>query len=139
MIRVLRFAAHRAGAIPHQRYDDLSRLRGHRDAPGRVWGGRQTAGRKPGAGGQGDERRGMRPPGRPRHGRAQAGGGDGPRAAAAIRAPVLPGVDRPDRGAGDPAGEVTEEEFEMEHSIVFDQAENHMHTINVVMVATLGD
>ena len=34
--------------------------------------------------------------------------------------------------------EVTEEIFESEHSIVFDQAENRMHTIEAVMVATLG-
>jgi ornithine carbamoyltransferase len=35
--------------------------------------------------------------------------------------------------------EVTDEVFESEHSIVFDQAENRMHTIKAVMVATLGD
>jgi len=35
--------------------------------------------------------------------------------------------------------EVTEEVFESEHSIVFDQSENRMHTIKAVMVATLGD
>ncbi|AMO57556.1 ornithine carbamoyltransferase [Endozoicomonas montiporae] len=35
--------------------------------------------------------------------------------------------------------EVTEEVFESDHSIVFDQAENRMHTIKAVMVATLGD
>jgi ornithine carbamoyltransferase len=35
--------------------------------------------------------------------------------------------------------EVTEEVFESESSIVFDQAENRMHTIKAVMVATLGD
>jgi len=35
--------------------------------------------------------------------------------------------------------EVTEEVFESEHSIVFDQAENRMHTIKAIMVATLGD
>ncbi|MCL6271047.1 ornithine carbamoyltransferase [Sansalvadorimonas sp. 2012CJ34-2] len=35
--------------------------------------------------------------------------------------------------------EVTEEVFESEHSIVFDEAENRMHTIKAVMVATLGD
>jgi len=34
--------------------------------------------------------------------------------------------------------EVTEEVFESPHSIVFDQAENRMHTIKAVMVATLG-
>jgi ornithine carbamoyltransferase len=34
--------------------------------------------------------------------------------------------------------EVTEEVFESEYSIVFDQAENRMHTIKAVMVATLG-
>jgi ornithine carbamoyltransferase len=35
--------------------------------------------------------------------------------------------------------EVTDEVFESEHSIVFEQAENRMHTIKAVMVATLGD
>ncbi len=35
--------------------------------------------------------------------------------------------------------EVTEEVFESRHSIVFDQAENRMHTIKAVMVATLGE
>lgn len=35
--------------------------------------------------------------------------------------------------------EVTEEVFESEYSIVFDQAENRLHTIKAVMVATLGD
>ncbi len=29
--------------------------------------------------------------------------------------------------------------FESEHSIVFDQAENRVHTAKAVMVATLGD
>ena len=36
------------------------------------------------------------------------------------------------------AMEVTEEVFESKASIVFDQAENRMHTIKAVMVATLG-
>ena len=35
--------------------------------------------------------------------------------------------------------EVTEEVFESKRSIVFDQAENRMHTIKSVMVATLGE
>jgi ornithine carbamoyltransferase len=35
--------------------------------------------------------------------------------------------------------EVTEEIFESPRAIVFDQAENRMHTIKAVMVATLGD
>ena len=35
--------------------------------------------------------------------------------------------------------EVTEEVFEGSSSIVFDEAENRMHTIKAVMVATLGD
>ena len=35
--------------------------------------------------------------------------------------------------------EVTEEVFESPNSIVFDQAENRMHTIKAIMVATLGD
>jgi ornithine carbamoyltransferase len=34
--------------------------------------------------------------------------------------------------------EVTEEVFESEASIVFDQSENRLHTIKAVMVATLG-
>jgi ornithine carbamoyltransferase len=34
--------------------------------------------------------------------------------------------------------EVTEEVFESDHSIVFDEAENRLHTIKAVMVATLG-
>ncbi|RAT16883.1 ornithine carbamoyltransferase [Lonsdalea populi] len=34
--------------------------------------------------------------------------------------------------------EVTDEVFESKHSIVFDQAENRMHTIKAVMVATLS-
>ncbi len=36
------------------------------------------------------------------------------------------------------AMEVTEEVFESDASIVFDQAENRMHTIKAIMVATLG-
>ena len=34
--------------------------------------------------------------------------------------------------------EVTEEVFESPASLVFDEAENRMHTIKAVMVATLG-
>jgi ornithine carbamoyltransferase len=34
--------------------------------------------------------------------------------------------------------EITDEVFESAHSIVFDQAENRLHTIKAVMVATLG-
>ena len=34
--------------------------------------------------------------------------------------------------------EVTNDVFESERSIVWDQAENRMHTIKAVMVATLG-
>lgn len=34
--------------------------------------------------------------------------------------------------------EVTEEVFEGKYSVVFDQAENRMHTIKAVMVATLA-
>ena len=37
------------------------------------------------------------------------------------------------------AVEVTEDVFESAQSIVFDEAENRMHTIKAVMVATLGD
>ena len=36
------------------------------------------------------------------------------------------------------AMEVSEEVFESEHSIVFDEAENRMHTIKAILVATLG-
>jgi len=39
---------------------------------------------------------------------------------------------------GVPEMEVTEEVFESRHSIVFDEAENRLHTIKAVMVATLG-
>jgi ornithine carbamoyltransferase len=35
--------------------------------------------------------------------------------------------------------EVTEEVFESPASLVFDEAENRMHTIKAVMVAALGD
>ena len=35
--------------------------------------------------------------------------------------------------------EVTDEVFESKHSIVFEEAENRVHTIKAVMVATLGD
>lgn len=35
--------------------------------------------------------------------------------------------------------EVTEDVFESDHSIVFDEAENRLHTIKAVMVATLGN
>ncbi|GAA3030872.1 hypothetical protein GCM10020000_04620 [Streptomyces olivoverticillatus] len=35
--------------------------------------------------------------------------------------------------------EVTDEVFESAHSIVFDQAENRLHTIKAVLVATLGE
>jgi ornithine carbamoyltransferase len=35
--------------------------------------------------------------------------------------------------------EVTEEVFESDRSIVFDQAENRLHTIKAVMVATIGE
>ena len=37
------------------------------------------------------------------------------------------------------AMEVTEEVFESPASVVFDQAENRMHTIKAVMVATIGE
>jgi ornithine carbamoyltransferase len=42
------------------------------------------------------------------------------------------------RSTGLDALEVTDEVFESTCSIVFDQAENRMHTIKAVMVATLG-
>ncbi len=42
------------------------------------------------------------------------------------------------RKTGMEALEVTDEVFESRHSIVFDQAENRMHTIKAVLVATLG-
>jgi len=34
--------------------------------------------------------------------------------------------------------EVTEDVFESKHSIVFDEAENRLHTIKAIMVATLA-
>jgi ornithine carbamoyltransferase len=34
--------------------------------------------------------------------------------------------------------EVTDEVFRSRHSIVFDEAENRMHTIKAIMVATMG-
>ena len=34
--------------------------------------------------------------------------------------------------------EVSDEVFESEYSVVFDEAENRMHTIKAVMAATLG-
>jgi ornithine carbamoyltransferase len=34
--------------------------------------------------------------------------------------------------------EVTDDVFESDRSIVFDQAENRLHTIKAIMVATLG-
>ncbi|WDV46024.1 ornithine carbamoyltransferase [Clostridiaceae bacterium M8S5] len=37
------------------------------------------------------------------------------------------------------AMEVTDDVFESKHSVVFDEAENRMHTIKAVMVATLGN
>jgi len=37
------------------------------------------------------------------------------------------------------AMEVTDDVFESKHSVVFDEAENRVHTIKAVMVATLGD
>ena len=39
---------------------------------------------------------------------------------------------------GLPEMEVSEEVFESESSVVFDEAENRLHTIKAVMVATLG-
>jgi ornithine carbamoyltransferase len=39
---------------------------------------------------------------------------------------------------GMPALEVTDEVFESPASVVFDEAENRMHTIKAVMVGTLG-
>ena len=40
---------------------------------------------------------------------------------------------------GVPEMEVTNEVFESEQSVVFDEAENRMHTIKAVMFATLRD
>jgi ornithine carbamoyltransferase len=59
----------------------------------------------------------------------------------------LPALHNPDTDVGrqiyDKGGlealEVTDEVFESPASIVFDQAENRMHTIKALMVATLGD
>jgi len=35
--------------------------------------------------------------------------------------------------------EVTDEVFRSKHSLVFDEAENRLHTIKAVMVATIGN
>ena len=35
--------------------------------------------------------------------------------------------------------EVSDEVFQSKHSVVFDEAENRMHTIKAVMVATIGN
>jgi len=35
--------------------------------------------------------------------------------------------------------EVSDEVFRSKHSVVFDQAENRLHTIKAVMVATIGN
>ncbi|TFJ94866.1 NADH dehydrogenase [Platysternon megacephalum] len=43
------------------------------------------------------------------------------------------------QATGMDALEVTDEVFESDASIVFDQAENRLHTIKAIMVATLGD
>lgn len=43
------------------------------------------------------------------------------------------------QATGMEALEVTDEVFESDASIVFDQAENRMHTIKAILVATLGD
>ena len=40
---------------------------------------------------------------------------------------------------GMPEMEVTDEVFRSKHSVVFDEAENRMHTIKAVMVATIGN
>lgn len=37
------------------------------------------------------------------------------------------------------AMEVTDEVFRSKHSVVFQEAENRMHTIKAIMVATIGD
>ena len=34
--------------------------------------------------------------------------------------------------------EVTDEVFRSKHSVVFDEAENKLHTIKAIMIATLG-
>ena len=35
--------------------------------------------------------------------------------------------------------EVTDDVFESEYNVAFEQAENRMHTIKAILVATLGD
>ena len=42
-------------------------------------------------------------------------------------------------GLKDKEMEVTDEVFRSKHSVVFDEAENRMHIIKAVMVATLGN
>ena len=51
----------------------------------------------------------------------------------AVRHFVVPVLETPD------GVEVTDDVFESPASIVFDQAENRMHTIKAVLVATLGE
>jgi len=48
------------------------------------------------------------------------------------------GADVIERTGMDEGLEVTDEVFESKASIVFDQAENRLHTIKAVLVATLG-
>ena len=42
-------------------------------------------------------------------------------------------------GVGENVGAMNRVVFESPASIVFDEAENRMHTIKAIMVATLGD
>ena len=43
-----------------------------------------------------------------------------------------------DRDKGVDIREVTDEVFRSRHSVVFDEAENRMHSIKAVLVATIG-
>ena len=70
------------------------------------------------------------------HARPAADGGlprFGSRRLARCQAPRLPAA-----LFGIESMEVTDDVFESPRSIVFDQAENRMHTIKAILVATLG-
>ena len=53
--------------------------------------------------------------------------------------PTLRSARRSRRSSGGTSLEVTEEVFESEASLVFDEAENRLHSIKAVLVATLAD
>ena len=60
------------------------------------------------------------------------------RAAKLFKVPTILTTVAKDSFSGPFMPEVTEDVFESPASIVFDQAENRLHTIKAIMVATLG-